>query len=417
MDRCTDFTLVTLSTIMVVISFSELLGDKDNYIKYLGFAHELSMDFVSNTLKAMWDLLNKELPGEITLAELRSPNLLRLKIRRILEFRKKDGKIPKFKIRKIHFKFALIHDMFTMMDIFIFPNFIGAHSNGLKSAEYSSYDHSLWLTGGHDGVVKITDVRAANSHLCLAQYISHKSIITDVHFARKESFIVSSSFDRTIKIWNSQSASCERTLVGHIDAVLSCDLHVDGRLIASGSTDNTAKLWDFNTGECIVTIKKHTRWVKVVKFTMDGKYLITASLDKRIYLWDVKLLLNSKSPIPFKCIDVHLDYVLDIAVNKTGLLSTSRDGTIRYFDIYTGQELRSYSMSPSWACSLCFSENGEYFATGSFDNNVMIFRTSDFTKMRQIRVFNFGIMMVRFPSDLSFVVVGTNEGFLQQIPL
>jgi WD40 repeat protein len=186
---------------MVILSIAELLNDKVTYSKYSAFAHELSMDFVSNTLKAVWDLLNKELPGQVTLADLRSPNLLRLKIRKILELRRKDGKIPKFKIRKIHFKFALIHEMFTMMDIFIFPNFVAAHKDGLKTAQNSNYDSSLWLTGGNDCLIKIHDIRAANAHVCLAQYVGHKSIITTAMFNSKETHIISSSFDRTLKVW------------------------------------------------------------------------------------------------------------------------------------------------------------------------------------------------------------------------
>jgi WD40 repeat protein len=402
---------------MVVMSLAELLNDKETYSKYAQFAHELSMDFVSNTLKAVWDLLNKELPGQVSLAELRNLNVLRLKIRRTLELRKKDGKVPKFKIRKLHFKFALLHDMFTMTDIFIFPNFVAAQKDGLKCAQYSDFDNSLWLTGGNDCCIRIHDIRAANRHVCLAQYAGHKSIITDIHFNKKESHIISSSFDRTIKLWNSQSSSCERTFVGHTDAVLSCDISPDGKYIASGSTDNTVKLWDIVTGECITTAKKHNKWVKIVRFSPDGKYLVSASLDRRILIWETKLLVNSKTPVSSRCIDVHLDYVLDIAIHRNLMLSTSRDGSVRLFDMITGQELKNHTFSPSWACTVCFSDNGEYFATGSFDNNIVIFKTSDFSKVRQIRVFNFGIMVVRFPMDLRYIVVGTTEGFLQQIPL
>jgi hypothetical protein len=37
--------------------------------------------------------------------------------------------------------------------------------------------------------------------------------------------------------------------------------------------------------------------------------------------------------------------------------------------------------------------------------------------VREIRVFNLGILCVRFPSDLGYVMVGTTEGFMQQIDL
>jgi WD40 repeat protein len=210
----------------------------------------------------------------------------------------------------------------------------------------------------------------------------------------------------------------EKTLLGHIDAVTSCDISPDGRYIVSGSLDNTFKLWDFNTGENIATVKKHSRWVKKVKFSHDGRYIATAGLDRRVYLWDTKIVANSRSPTHNRCIDNFNDFVLDMLLFKpSNLITTSRDSTLRLFDYMTGHEVRSFNIAPSWACTLALSANEEYFATGSFDNNINIFRINDFVRLREIRVFNLGIMCVRFPSDLSYIAVGTAEGFLQQIEL
>eukprot|EP00842_Homolaphlyctis_polyrhiza_P004484 jgi/Hompol1/5036/HPOL_004113-RA len=417
-DRCTEYSLVCMSSVLVVLAFAEILDEKEVYNKFCNLAHELSMDFVSNTLKTTWDLLNKEIPTEVTLASLRDPYALRDVLKRLLELRTVNGRVPKYRMRKLFYKFAMLHDIFRATDIHIFPNFVAAHKEGAKCAKFSAFDSCLWLTGGYDCVIRISDIRSANNHICLAQYVGHKSIVTDVHFTKNDSQIVSSSFDRTLKIWNAQQATAERTLVGHTDAVTSCDITSDGRYIASGSTDCTVRFWDYNNGECITIIRKHTRWVKCVRFSPDGRHLATAGLDRRIYIWDTKILANSRSPTHSRCIDPFGDYVLDMALCKPSLLlATARDSTVRLFDYMTGHELQSFNLSPSWACSVCFSDNGEYFATGSFDNNVLIFRTKDFVKMREIRVFNLGIMCVRFPKDLSYVIVGTTEGFIQQIPL
>jgi WD40 repeat protein len=141
-------------------------------------------------------------------------------------------------------------------------------------------------------------------------------------------------------------------------------------------------------------------------------------LDRKVYIWDTKILANSRSPSHSRCLDNFTDYVLDMVfVKPTMLLSTSRDSIIRLFDYLTGHELHSFNLAPSWACTLSLSKNEEYFATGSFDNNINIFRTKDFVRVREIRVFNLGILCVRFPTDLSYVVAGTAEGFLQQINL
>ena len=417
-DQCLEYTLICMSNILMVLTFAELLGEKELFAKFCNFAHELSMEFVSNTLKASWDLINKEIPGDVTLGDIRDPARLKEVIKKMLDRRSGNEYVPKNRMRKISFKFATLHDMFVATDIHIFPNFIEANKEGTKCAKFSAFDSFLWLTGGYDCVIRITDIRSTKNHVCLAQYVGHKSIITDVHFCKNDSQIVSSSFDRTVKIWNAQQAITERTLTGHTDAVMSCDVTFDGRYIASGSMDSTVRFWDANNGECITVIKKHTKWVKVVRFSLDGKQLATAGMDRKIYIWDTKSLANSRSPTHARCIDNFGDYVLDMAMTKPSLLlATARDSTIRLFDYLTGHELQCFNLTPSWACAVAFSNNGEYFATGSFDNNVLVFRTRDFAKMREIRVFNLGIMCIRFPKDLDYVVVGTTEGFLQQITL
>ncbi|KAJ3262020.1 hypothetical protein HK103_003863 [Boothiomyces macroporosus] len=417
-DQCTEYALLAMSGIAAILGFAELLGDKETFLKANLWAHEISQEFVSNTLKTVWDLLHLEIPKLVTLSKLRDPMQLKLLFQEIGQLRTASGLGPKLPSRKIYQKFSTLHDAMRLADIHIFPNFAHVHKEGVKCANFSAFDSSLWLTGGYDCIIRITDIRPQNKHICLAQYVGHKSIITDVQFTREDTHIVSCSFDRTVKVWNSQTATIDKNLVGHIDAVTTCDVSSDGRYIASGSLDNTIRFWDFNTGECITVIKKHSRWIKKVRFTPDCRYLASAGMDRRVYIWDTKILVNSRSPSHSRCFDSFNDYVLDMILFKPSyLLTTSRDSMLHLFDYMSGQEIYSYSLQPSWACTLSLSENGEYFATGSFDNNINIFRTRDFVKVREIRAFNLGIMCVRFPNDLSYVLVGTAEGFIQQIPL
>ncbi|KAJ3106821.1 hypothetical protein HDU97_005533 [Phlyctochytrium planicorne] len=415
-DRSVDYTLVCISNILLILGFAEMLDEKAYFDKFYGLAHDISTDFVSNTLKTVWDLLNRELPGKMDLKNLRNPDLLKQRFKEIVDLRGTAMKGPKNKIRKLYRKFILLHELLKALDIHLFPNFVAAHKDGIKCAQFSLFDSSLWLTGGYDCVLRIHDIRASNSHICLAQYVGHKSIVTDAHFAKDDTIIVSCSFDRTVKIWNAQSAACERTLVGHSDSVTTCHVTADARYIASGSTDNTIRLWDFNSGDCLCTIKRHSRWLKKVRFSPDGRYLITAGLDNKIYTWDVKFLISTKSASHTRCIESHSDYILDIATYKSNLvLSSSRDSTVRLHDFLTGQELVCVNLAPSWACAVAFSADGVYFVTGSFDNNINIFTTAEGERVREIRSLNLGIMSVGFPRDLEYVVVGTVEGFLQQI--
>ncbi|KAI8800721.1 hypothetical protein BJ742DRAFT_859821 [Cladochytrium replicatum] len=437
-DKATEYTLVAVTCGIVVLGFSQLLRNREKYAKMLQMLNELGCEFVATVVKTVYDLLSRELPGEIETADVRHPPTLKAKLKKINELRRSEtGSKPNIRTNKLHSKFALLNDLFSTIDVHVFPHFVWGHQEGCKSIQYSAYDPSLWLTGGYDCTVRIHDLRKpiasesgpvvkngqpispiAVGGMCLAQYVGHKSVITDVRFVRDDTHIVSCSLDRTLKIWNAQSATCEKTLVGHTDGVTTCDITPDFRVIASGSIDGTIRLWDFITGQPHCTLKKHSRWVKVVRFTHDGKYLITGGLDRRIFLWETKLLMNARNVTHARCFENHVDYILDVASTKPSLLlSTSRDCTVRLSDYISGQELHVIKLGTSWACTVAFSGDGELFAAGCLDSQVNIYRTKGADLVRKVRIFNLGILCVRFPSDLSHLVVGTVEGFLQKIPL
>ena len=129
-DQSTEYTLLTMCSIAGMLAFSELLQDREVFAKANMIAHDLSRDFISNTLKTVWDLLNKEMPEETTLAGIRNPNDLKNLIHNLINLRAVNGVPPKLRMRKLHHKFATLHVMFTLVDIHIFPNFVLAHKGG-----------------------------------------------------------------------------------------------------------------------------------------------------------------------------------------------------------------------------------------------------------------------------------------------
>ena len=53
----------------------------------------------------------------------------------------------------------------------------------------------------------------------------------------------------------------------------------DSRHIVSASFDKTAKIWNTSTGECEAELKGHSRWVVSAVFSPDGMHIVTASDD------------------------------------------------------------------------------------------------------------------------------------------
>ncbi|MFN7927749.1 MAG: hypothetical protein U0Y68_07355 [Blastocatellia bacterium] len=74
-------------------------------------------------------------------------------------------------------------------------------------------------------------------------------------------------------------------LLGHTDSVSNAAYSPDGKFIVTTSRDKTARIWDVATGKELRVLQGHTAEVMGVAYSPDGKFIVTASRDKtaRIY--------------------------------------------------------------------------------------------------------------------------------------
>lgn len=126
------------------------------------------------------------------------------------------------------------------------------------------------LTGSSDGFAKCWDLRAVRETASIG---AHRNGVSDIRWfkgtdgplssslngdvtmsngSEEESeaqpkksgtFFVSSGFDKTVNIFSADDWALCKSLTGHDNTVLSCDVTSDAKWIASCSRDRTVKLW------------------------------------------------------------------------------------------------------------------------------------------------------------------------------
>ena len=81
-----------------------------------------------------------------------------------------------------------------------------------------------------------------------------------------------------------------KTLKGHTDAVYALAFAPDGSFLVTGSFDTTVRLWDPKTGQQQKVLSGHTTGVAALALSADGSQLASAgkSRDNTILLWDLK---------------------------------------------------------------------------------------------------------------------------------
>src|SRR5205809_1396804 len=82
------------------------------------------------------------------------------------------------------------------------------------------------------------------------------------------------------------------TLKGHTEIVYAAAFSPDGKHVLTGSFDKTLKLWETATGKEIKTFggaAGHQNLVLSVAFSPDGQYLASGGSDNTAKIWDVPL--------------------------------------------------------------------------------------------------------------------------------
>lgn len=113
----------------------------------------------------------------------------------------------------------------------------------------------------------------------------HSHIVSDCVISSDGAYALSSSWDKTLRLWELATGNTTRTFVGHTNDVLSVSFSADNRQIVSGSRDRTIKLWN-TLGDCKYTItdKGHTDWVSCVRFSPNPQnpVIVSAGWDKLV---------------------------------------------------------------------------------------------------------------------------------------
>ena len=104
--------------------------------------------------------------------------------------------------------------------------------------------------------------------------------------------ILTSSGDKTLKIWNLSDYSCLRTFEGHTNTVLkalwlpSASSNTKAStLVASAGGDGLVKIWDAQTSECAATLDNHTDRIWALATHPTSGVLASGGADAVITFW------------------------------------------------------------------------------------------------------------------------------------
>lgn len=181
--------------------------------------------------------------------------------------------------------------------------------------------------------------------------------------------------DNSIKLIEVSSGKEMRTIKPHSN-VYSVIFSPNGRILATSSnTEGPTELWDVSSGNQLAALAGDSTGIIVLTFSHDSK-MLAGGRGRFIALWDVAsgaLLHNlnnaeGKGSNPFP----------PIVFSRDGkLIATGNDdGTIRVWNVATGNERYTLRGHAGYLQALDFSPDNKYLVSGSYDATVKVWNVA-----------------------------------------
>ena len=238
------------------------------------------------------------------------------------------------------------------------------HTSSALDVQWSA-DGRTALSGSNDRTVRVWDTQTAHCQTTLTVGDS----VWSVAWCDNERRVAAGLFSDVIEIWDIATKQRVRVLIGHTKTIYALNVSTDSQRLLSASNDKTVRLWRIDTGVCEATLSGHANDVYSAVWSGDGRRVLSASEDKTVRLWD------ATSGRCVRVLEGHTDVVVTVAwhpIHASVAASGGDDTTVRVWNIDTGACLAVLNGHSNWVrWYLHWSVNGQQL-TSCDDDRICI---------------------------------------------
>ncbi len=199
----------------------------------------------------------------------------------------------------------------------------------------------------------------------------HSAKVRCLSFSFDGRYIASGGNDKVIRIWESETRSLVKELMGHEAAVSCLAFSRDGTFLSSGDEAATIHQWDLKRREPLGVMSGHSKKITALVYSPDDKLLLSCSSDNSVRLWsrvDNRELVNLRWGHVDATAVAFLDEGLIVAGGLGVLMGTAP--IFRKWDAFKYKPISTFPRRTGIISFLSFSNDGNYAVFGKTNNTM-----------------------------------------------
>jgi len=274
--------------------------------------------------------------------------------------------------------------------------------NGRVTSIAFSLDGDWLISGSSDSTVRLWNMTVENPSTNSKVLVGHKDWVTSIALSIDGHWLASGSYDSTVRLWDIKNEIDSKvedemssfdpiaSLIsskGNTINIIALAFSPEEKWLVSSSEDSTVRLWDFETGipqDSIVISDDNLGTINAILF-LDNKTFIGEGENKALIKWDA----STGSIVEDIPTELEESNISTIALSSQSILAMADDRN-HVVDLYKGGDVNvkdyivTLDNNGETIDSLAFSPDGKWLASGNADSSISLWNVENISALEQL---------------------------------
>lgn len=216
------------------------------------------------------------------------------------------------------------------------------HTSNVTSLAFQ-IENKWMVTSSEDGMVKVWDIRSPS----VQRNYKHHCPVNEVVIHPNQGELISCDQDGNIRIWDLGENQCTHHLIPEDDVPInSLSVANDGSMLVAGNNKGNCYIWKMQNNRDVTSLtpatkfRSHSKYITRVVLSTDMKHLATCSADHTARIWSAEQNFNLETTL-----QGHQRWVWDCAFSADSayLVTACSDHYVRLWDLSNSETVRQYN--------------------------------------------------------------------------